>query len=80
MNVQTSAQFNCDPINNLQNTQVVRGAVTCAGSQSDPGSSTSTSTGTSSAKTSGAAAPLCVPSFVGGTSILAGLLQLLLSM
>ncbi|MCJ1244463.1 hypothetical protein MMC30_001661 [Trapelia coarctata] len=80
MNVQTSAVFNCDPINALQNNQVVRGAVTCAGSQSNPGSSTSTSTSSSASSTTGAAAPLSIPSFVGGTSILAGLLQLLLSM
>jgi len=79
MNVQTSAQFNCDPINALQSSQVVRGAVTCAGSQSNPGSSTSTSTGSSPSTTKGAAAALSVPTFVGGTSILAGLLQLLLS-
>jgi len=80
MNVQTSAQFNCDPINAFGSGQVVRGAITCAGSQSNPGSSTSTSSSGSSSTSTGAAAPLSVPSFVGGTSILAGLLQLLLSM
>ncbi|MCJ1388226.1 hypothetical protein MMC18_001071 [Xylographa bjoerkii] len=86
MNVQTSAPFDCSNITSLGNTgnQVVKGAITCEGSEAQPGNPSSapsgTSTGSSASSTSsGAAAPLNVPSAVGGVSILAGLLQLLLS-
>ena len=85
MNVQTSATFDCDPINALGNTgnQVVKGAITCAGSQSSPGSSTSgspSSGGSSSSSSSGAAVPgVTFPVALGGTSILGMLLQFLLS-
>ena len=78
MNVQTSANFDCGPINALSSNQVVKGSVTCSGNQANPGSSTATSSGTSASSTTGAAVPLNVPVFMGGTSILAGLLQLFL--
>ena len=86
MNVQTSAQFNCSGIEALGNNgnQVVKGAITCAGSEAEAGNPSSapsgTATGSSASSTSsGAAVPLNLPSAVGGVSILAGLLQLLLS-
>jgi len=86
MNVQTSSQFNCDPIEALgsQGNQVVKGAITCAGSESQPGNPSSAPSGTATGSSptgsaSSAASALNLPSAVGGVSIFAGLLQLLLS-
>lgn len=81
--MQTSSNFNCDPINGLKSNQVVKGAVTCAGEQSNPGGIGSTPTGTGasgSSPTKGAAMhyEANVPMVMGGTSILAVFLQMLL--
>jgi len=78
MVVETSATFDCGPINQLASNQIVRGAVTCAGSQANPGTSTSTSSGTSASSTTGAAAPLHIPEFMAGTSLLGMVLSLFL--
>ena len=76
MNVQTSANFNCDPINAYGTSQVVKGAITCAGQQSTPGSAGSTPTGSGTSTSSSAAAvPLRVPAAIGGGSLLAWLLM-----
>ncbi|MCJ1419575.1 hypothetical protein MMC32_005930 [Xylographa parallela] len=86
MNVQTSQPFDCSNITSLGNTgnQVVKGSITCAGSESQPGNPSSAPSGTSSGSSatstsSGSAAAINLPTAVGGVSILAGLLQFLLS-
>ncbi|MCJ1473049.1 hypothetical protein MMC13_001698 [Lambiella insularis] len=85
MNVQSSAQFDCTPINGLGSggSQVVRGAITCQGAEAQVGNPSSAPSGTGSPSASqtakSLAVPLTVPTLMGGTGILAGLLQLLLS-
>ncbi|MCJ1355110.1 MAG: hypothetical protein MMC33_005101 [Icmadophila ericetorum] len=83
LNVQTSANFNCNNITSLESSQVVKGSVTCAGEQSNPGGVGSTPTGTgasTSTPTKGAAVhyEAHAPLVMGGTSLLAVLLQMLL--
>lgn len=86
MNVQSSAQFDCSTINGFgqSGSQVVRGAITCQGAEAQVGNPSSAPSGTGSSSASqtskALAVPLTVPTLVGGTGILAGLLQLLLSL
>ena len=76
MNVQTSATFDCSPIKQYGDSQVVKGEITCAGQQDTPGSAGSTPTGSgASSSPTGAAAPLRVPMVMGGGSLLAWLLM-----
>lgn len=81
-NMQTSGDFDCSNFDKIhQSKAVIRGAYTCKGSKSDPGSadSTSTSTGSSTSKTAAAAHfELSTPIIMGGSSLVAGLLQFFL--
>ena len=83
-NLQTSGDFDCSQFNKVYDSKaVIRGKYTCTGSKSDPGtadsSSTSTSTGSKASKTAAAAHfELNAPLFMGGTSLVAGLLQFFL--
>lgn len=83
-NVQTSASnFSCSAFDTYRKNKVMKGAYVCAKGQEKPGGAgtkpSSTSSG-SKASGSSAAGHLDVnyPALIGGTSIMAGLLQLLL--
>ena len=81
MNVQTSSEFDCSQIEDLGDNQIVKGEITCAGSQSTPGGagSTPTSSGSSPTRTNAAVnLGINVPAVMGGTSVVAALLHLLL--
>ena len=85
MNVQTSANFDCSQIQPFKDNQTVKGEVTCAGSQSTPGSAGTTPTGTgsgSSASSTGKSAAghfdASLPMVTAGTLVIVGLLQMLL--
>ncbi|MCJ1469961.1 hypothetical protein MMC07_008606 [Pseudocyphellaria aurata] len=83
-NLQTSGDFDCSAFNKIHDGKaVIRGKYTCSGGKSDPGTadstSTSTSTGSSASKTAAAAHfELNAPIIMGGSSLVAGLLQFLL--
>lgn len=83
MNVQTSANFDCAPIQEFADNQTVKGELTCAGQQSTPGSAGTTPTGTGSGSSptgQGAAGrfDVNVPMVTAGTLMAIGLLQMLL--
>ncbi|KAL9121748.1 MAG: hypothetical protein Q9187_001688 [Circinaria calcarea] len=83
MNVQTSATFDCTPIQEFRDNQTVKGALTCAGQQSAPGGAGTTPTGSgSSASPTGQSAAghfdVNVPMVTAGTLLAVGLLQMLL--
>lgn len=83
-NLQTSGEFDCSSFNKIHDSKaVIRGKYTCSGGKSDPGTaestSTSTSTGSSASKTAAAAHfDLNAPIIMGGSSLVAGLLQFFL--
>ncbi|KAL8727381.1 MAG: hypothetical protein Q9166_006053 [cf. Caloplaca sp. 2 TL-2023] len=80
-NMQTSARFDCSAFDKLADTKVIRGKYTCLGSQTKPGGQ-GTASGSSGAAASGTSSAgqfqANLPAVVGGTSLLAGLLQLIL--
>ena len=84
LNVQSSGNFSCDAINNLG--QVVKGSNTCAGDLETPGGAGTTPTGTSSGSSASSTSKSAasgnfqanVPAVVGGVSLIAGLVHLLL--
>lgn len=83
-NLQTSGDFDCSAFDKIHDGKaVIRGKYTCSGSQSHPGtadsSTTSTSSGSSPSKTGAAAHfELNAPIIMGGSSLVAGLLQFFL--
>lgn len=81
-NMQTSSSnFSCDAFDKNHNDKVIRGKYVCSGGVSKPrGAGTSVTSTGSGSKPTGAAGHIEVnyPALVGGTSIIAGLLQLLL--
>lgn len=80
--LQTSGDFDCSNFDKIhQSKAVIRGEYTCKGSKSGTGSADSTSTGTGSGASKTAAAAhleLNSPIVMGGSSLVAGLLQFIL--
>ncbi|KAG8528030.1 uncharacterized protein KY384_006946 [Bacidia gigantensis] len=79
-NLQTSAEFDCKPFDDARKTKI-KGKYQCAGQQSKPGGQgTKPSSTGSGAKPTGAAGfnAVNLPALVGGTSFIAGLLQMAL--
>lgn len=82
-NIQTSEEFDCAKFDEARDNKVIKGEYVCQGSQTKPGTAgtkpSSTSGGSGSSKT-GAAAPmdLNLPFVLGGSSLVAGILQLFL--
>ena len=80
-NLQTSADFNCKPYDDAKKKGTIKGKYVCAGTQAKPGGAGTKPSGTSSGgKESSAAQAINVdfPALVGGTSFIAGLLQMIL--
>ena len=83
-NLQTSAEFDCGPFDQAKKKKnIIKGKYTCAGTQAKPGGEGTKPSGTSSsAKASGSSAAGAItanlPAVVGGTSFIAGILQILL--
>lgn len=83
-NLQTSAEFDCTAFDaDKKSKGIIRGNYVCAGTQSKPGGAgtkpSGTSSGSKSSSTSAAdALSLNYPAVVGGTSLIAGLLQFIL--
>ncbi|KAI4185410.1 MAG: hypothetical protein L6R41_004156 [Letrouitia leprolyta] len=81
-NMQTSGKFDCSGFDELSSKKVVKGKYTCRGSQTKPGgvgTASSTSSGSSASGTSSAGQfQANLPAVLGGTSVMAGLLQLIL--
>ena len=77
----SSDSFNCDPINNLRTSQVVKGADNCTSNDATPsGTSGDGGSGTGSegsATSSGVAVPLEFPSFTTGAGLFGALFALL---
>lgn len=78
--MRTSGDFDCSTFDELESNKVVRGEYTCRGSETTPGSiGTGTSSGSSASGTSSAGQfQANLPAVLGGTSVMAGLLQLIL--
>lgn len=78
--MRTSGDFDCSTFDELESNNVVRGEYTCRGSETTPGSiGTGTSSGSSASGTSSAGQfQANLPAVLGGTSVMAGLLQLIL--
>jgi hypothetical protein len=82
-NMQTSEEFDCGKFEEARNNKVIKGDYECQGSQTKPGTAgtkpSSTSGGSGSSKT-GAANPMDMnlPFVFGGSSLVAGILQILL--
>lgn len=81
-NLQTSAEFDCAPYDDAKKKKgIIKGKYVCAGAQSKPGGAgTKPSSTSGGSKETGAAQAISVnlPVIVGGTSFLAGLLQMVL--
>ncbi|KAL8737395.1 MAG: hypothetical protein Q9181_001732 [Wetmoreana brouardii] len=79
-NMQTSGKFDCSGFDKLEQNKVIRGDYTCIGSETKPGGQ-GTKTGSSSAASGTSSAgqfQANIPAVMGGTSLVAGLLQLIL--
>ena len=82
--MQTSAtNFSCDAFNTYHTDKIIKGSYVCSGGVSKPRGAGTKPTGTSNgAKASGSSAAghidVNYPTVLGGTSILAGLLQFIL--
>lgn len=77
--MQSSGTLDCSAFDTYNSNKVIKGNYVCKGSLSKPGGA-NTKPSSGAATSSSAAQPLNVniPTAMGGTSILAGLLQLLL--
>lgn len=79
-NLQTSAKFDCSAFDQLSSNKVIRGKYTCLGMRTRPGGQ-GTGSGTSGGgdeKSSAGQIFANLPATVGGTLVLAGLLQIIL--
>ncbi|KAL8953790.1 MAG: hypothetical protein Q9222_000355 [Ikaeria aurantiellina] len=82
-NMQTSGKFDCSAFDELDDNKVIRGDYVCSGSETKPGGAgtkpSGTSSGSSASGTSSAGQfQANLPAVMGGTSLVAGLLQLIL--
>ena len=79
-NLQTSAEFDCGPFDTARKNGVIKGKYVCAGTQVKPGGEGSKPSSGGKSGPSNAAQPNNVnyPAVIGGTSLIAGLLQMLL--
>ena len=83
-NMQTSASnFSCDAFQTYHNNKIIKGSYVCSGGVSKPrGAGTKPSTTSKGSKATGSSAAghmdVNYPTVLGGTSILAGLLQFVL--
>ncbi|KAL8908642.1 MAG: hypothetical protein Q9207_000730 [Kuettlingeria erythrocarpa] len=82
-NMQTSGKFDCSAFDKLDQNKVIRGEYTCRGSETKPGTvgtkGSGTSSGSAASGTSSAGQfQANLPAVIGGTSVMAGLLQLIL--
>ncbi|KAL8857329.1 MAG: hypothetical protein Q9178_006095 [Gyalolechia marmorata] len=80
-NLQTSARIDCSAFDDLSSRKVIRGKYTCLGSRARPGrDGTGSGSDGGSEEESGAAGQIQAhfPALLGGTSLLAGLLQIIL--
>lgn len=82
-NMQTSGKFDCSAFDKLDQNKVIKGEYTCRGSETKPGTvgtkGSGTSSGSAASGTSSAGQfQANLPAVIGGTSVMAGLLQLIL--
>ena len=79
-NLQTSARIDCSAFDDLSSKKVIRGKYTCLGSRARPGSqgTGSGSDGGSEEESAAGQIQANLPTLLGGTSLLAGLLQIIL--
>ncbi|KAL8930282.1 MAG: hypothetical protein Q9208_000899 [Pyrenodesmia sp. 3 TL-2023] len=82
-NMQTSGKFDCSAFDELDQNKVIRGEYTCRGSQTQPGTAGSKGSGTSSGSSASGTSSAGqfqanLPAVIGGTSVMAGLLQFIL--
>ena len=76
----SSSNFTCDDFDEKNRGKVIRGKYVCSGGVSKPRGAGTSATNDAQNGTEGAAQHIQVsyPALIGGTSVLAGLLQLLL--
>ncbi|KAL8695321.1 MAG: hypothetical protein Q9218_000220 [Villophora microphyllina] len=82
-NMQTSGKFDCSAFDKLDQNKVIKGHYVCQGSETKPGGAgtkpSGTSSGSAASGTSSAGQfQANLPAVMGGTSLVAGLLQLIL--
>lgn len=81
--MQTSGKFDCSAFDKLDQNKVVKGNYVCRGSETKPGGAGTKPSGTSSGSTASGTSSAGqfqanLPAVMGSTSLLAGLLQLIL--
>ncbi|KAL9596425.1 MAG: hypothetical protein Q9219_005809 [cf. Caloplaca sp. 3 TL-2023] len=82
-NMQTSGKFDCSAFDKYEDNKVIKGKYTCRGSETKPGGAGSNPSGTSSGSAASGTSSAGqfqanLPAVLGGTSLMAGLLQLVL--